>query len=350
MKGVLVVNPTLDEIALWADENGITSRPNKNMFGNYSWLVKMAFRNSQEKFSTPKKEKEKIEIVRYSAPAVVTLNKPFICILDQVSQMQSRECHIRVTNRIEELAEEQLRGYARSLLCEEACLSKLKELPQRICIDRLGRYSGFDLSTEPFFRSLVKAMANCYTVKQMHKQKFLVPTNKGRTMLGVIDDTGQLQYGQVFVQYTENVTLKCSSSEAARRVHTGKVMLTKSPSVVAGDVRVFTAVDIADLHHLCDVVVFPQHGPRPHPDEMAGSDLDGDEYAVIWDEDLMLDRSEPAFDYTCERPKNAPIDPNTMDEKMVDFYCNYLINDSVGTIANSFQFQADYYGINSNVC
>ncbi|KHJ96424.1 RNA dependent RNA polymerase [Oesophagostomum dentatum] len=349
MKGVLAVNPMLDEIALWAVENGITSRPNKNMFGNCSWLVKMVFRDSQVKFSTVRKEKETIEIVKYSTPSTVALNKPFICILDQVSQKQSPECHVRVTNRIEELAEEQLRGYARSLLYEETCRNKLKELPQRICINLLPKWAGFDLSTEPFFRSLVKAMANYYIVKQMRKQQFPIPANKGRTMLGVIDDTGQLQYGQVFVQYTENVTLKCPSSEAARKVLTGKVMLTKSPSVVAGDVRVFTAVDIADLHHFCDVVVFPQHGPRPHPDEMAGSDLDGDEYAVIWDEDLILDRSEPAFDYTCEKPENVPIDPNTMNEEMVDFYCDYLIQDSIGTIANSFQFQADYYGINSNV-
>jgi len=32
--------------------------------------------------------------------------------------------------------------------------------------------------------------------------------DKGRNMLGVMDETGQLQYGQVYVQYTDVKTEK----------------------------------------------------------------------------------------------------------------------------------------------
>lgn len=51
----------------------------------------------------------------------------------------------------------------------------------------------------------------------------------------------------------------------------GTVVITKNPCMHPGDVRKFEAVDVEELHHIVDCVVFPAKGPRPHPDEMAGN-------------------------------------------------------------------------------
>ncbi|KAK6014119.1 hypothetical protein OSTOST_08213, partial [Ostertagia ostertagi] len=79
MKGVVAVNPMLDEIASWAKK--YTIRPPNREFG--SWDLKLIFRPSQIKFDAKRTEKDSLEIVKYSAPVPVSLNKPFICILDQ---------------------------------------------------------------------------------------------------------------------------------------------------------------------------------------------------------------------------------------------------------------------------
>lgn len=97
-------------------------------------------------------------------------------------------------------------------------------------------------------------------------------------------------------------------------------------------------------------MVFPRHGPRPHPDEMAGSDLDGDEYVVIWDPELLLDKNEPAFDYTCEKHLEPLITNENLHEKMCEFILNYIKNDSIGVIGTAFLNTSNLFGIESKVC
>ncbi|KAH7979171.1 hypothetical protein HPB49_008562 [Dermacentor silvarum] len=66
------------------------------------------------------------------------------------------------------------------------------------------------------------------------------------------------------------------------------VLVTKCPCLHPGDVRKFNAIDLPELHHVIDCIVFPAHGPRRHPNEMAGSDLDEDEYIVIWEKCMFV--------------------------------------------------------------
>jgi RNA-dependent RNA polymerase len=83
--------------------------------------------------------------------------------------------------------------------------------------------------------------------------------------------------------------------------------------------------------------------------------LDGDEYAVIWDPELALERNEPAADYSPVREEAADsqnsseIDIVDFHTEMAAFFVNYLKNDSIGRISNAHLFNSDLYGLNAQV-
>uniref|UniRef100_A0A8R1XQ56 RNA-directed RNA polymerase n=1 Tax=Onchocerca volvulus TaxID=6282 RepID=A0A8R1XQ56_ONCVO len=345
IKGVLSVDPSLDQRKHWAIANNVVDN---NKMTNKQNDLAVLFRPSQDKFKAPRDEY--IEIVKFSTPTPVCLNRPMISILDQVSGMQRFSVHKRIKKRIHDLLDVQITQLADMLMSEEKCREKLNELPWRINVSLLSLARGFALTQEPFFRSLLRANIRCTLKKLITKIQIQVPPHLGRSMFGIMDETGLLQWGQIFVQCTKNIWLKTPSKSAAKVILTGKVMLTKNPCIVAGDVRVFEAVDIPELHHLVDVVVFPQHGPRPHPDEMAGSDLDGDEYSVIWDPELMFEHNEPPLDFTKSASDSKIVEEEQVELEMRKFFVNYIKQDSIGSISNAFLVNADLYGITSEVC
>ncbi|KAI1722609.1 RNA dependent RNA polymerase domain-containing protein [Ditylenchus destructor] len=262
------------------------------------------FRPSQQKFETRDDAEQKMELVKYSSPVTLSLNKPMINILDQVSGMQNHESHVRICDRIKDLLEIHMNNLCEMLTNEGRAREKLSEFTRLIHYDKLDF---FNVTEEPFFRQLLMSAAKVSIYKLRKKHHISIPADLGRVMFGVVDDTGILQY----------------------------------------------AVDVPALRHLNDVIVFPQSGPRPHPDEMAGSDLDGDEYGVIWDEQLMISANEPAFDYTGEKieVKSTDADAYTeIQDKIADYMVQSIQNEHVGQIANSHLAVSDLYGIQADVC
>ena len=135
--------------------------------------------------------------------------------------------------------------------------------------------AGVSLTTEPYFKSLLCALYKEKIFGLLSKARIQLPVSEARLMMGVMDETGSLRPGQVFVQYTE---LKSDDDEDAtevivrnrKTIVTGRVAVTRNPCLHPGDVRQLEAVDRPELRHLVDCAVFPSFGPRPHPNEMAG--------------------------------------------------------------------------------
>lgn len=353
LKGMIVIDPSLDASTDYFRDiyrRGFMKKEYSELIDLAPYTYKCLFRDSQLKFYSSKAGTDKwpIEMVKWSSPTPVCLNKPFINILDQVSALQSLECHKRICGRIEELLDIEMENYSKCIVNEEKCRSRLEGMPRRIHFASLQQHLGFTLSTEPFFRSLIKASIDTSMNKLLRKLQIPIPANAGRSMFGATDETRQLQYGQVFIRYSENINNKFPLKNAGTTI-TGKVLVTKFPSLSEGDVRMYEAVDVPELHHIVDVIVFPQTGPRSQPDEMAGSDLDGDEYAVIWDPFLFFERNEKAFAYSSDKPEKA-FTSEEMDWKMNEFFAEFMSQEDVGVTATNHLHQSDQFGINSAVC
>lgn len=117
------------------------------------------------------------------------------------------------------------------------------------------------------------------------KLKILVP--ESRTLFGVAETPmfcpetkqrlpGLLHYGECLVR----ITMKGGQPMSLQNQ---RVVVSKNPCYLLGDVRVLRAVssmERPELHRLekdlVDCIVFPIEGVRPHSEEIAGSDLDGE--------------------------------------------------------------------------
>eukprot|EP00210_Caulerpa_lentillifera_P002746 g2625.t1 len=203
----------------------------------------------------------------------------------------------------------------------------------------------FGFTTDPFFRELMMAF---YRVKMKDlrvRSRVRMDPSKARVLMGVLDETGTLEPGQVFIQISKHLDFPKSDL----RVIQSPIVIMKNPCIHPGDVRTFKGVNLPQLKHLYDCVVFPQKGDRPHPNELSGSDLDGDQYHCIWDPELLpvIPIKEPmSYENTHEPDKFEHIGV----KQMIEYTCKYIENDTLGMIDNTHKALADQLGIEDEEC
>ncbi|CAM6085233.1 unnamed protein product [Calypogeia fissa] len=237
-------------------------------------LHKLALRNSMKKFESVHFD---LEVISWSKRLPCYLNREIITLLSTLG--------------IEDDVFEEM---------QDLVLSKLNEVVSdvSVALDILQMTSsgathhtavemlksGYHPKREPYLLSLLQAFRAFQLLQLRTKSRILV--SKGRTMMGCLDETGILEYGEVFLRVSSFPGTRSFIDddlvyeEDGKCVVTGPVVVAKNPCLHPGDVRVLLAVDIPELHHMVDCVVFPQRGSRPHPNECSGSDLDGDLYFV----------------------------------------------------------------------
>lgn len=326
-KGVLVVDPTL-------------------------YGVDIKIRPSQYKFEC---DSEELEIIRVSEFWQPFLNRQLILVLSDLGVPD---------NIFLQKQEECIKSLDRAMVDDTAALRALRENvdPNLATLSIAALIEdGFRQSNEIFTTSLLR-LYRAWTLKYL-KEKAKIPVPQGAFVLGVVDEYGTLSgYKQdlkpaenatqqereaclpeIFLQYTVQHTGKS-------RILEGVCIVARNPSLHRGDIRVAKAVDRLELRHLRDVVVMPSVGDRDLPSMCSGGDLDGDDYVVIWDPDLIPPEwhAEP-FSYEAPEPVTKA-EITTRD--IINFFCDYMQNDFLGRIAHAHLAAADYLddGIRSKPC
>ncbi|CAO2040760.1 unnamed protein product [Urochloa humidicola] len=298
-------------------------------YGGYKGVVavdprsdrKLSLRKSMLKFQS---ENITLDVLAYSKYQPCFLNQQLITLLSTLG----------VRDNIFELKQEEaVQQLNRMVIEPQAAIEAIKLIPMGEVTNIVKELllCGYQSDHEPYLSMLLQTFRASKLLELKTKSRIFIP--QGRTMMRCLDETLTLKYGEVFIQASD------CADEHHKFVVTGKVIVAKNPCLHPGDIRVLHAIDVPDLHHMFDCVVFPQQGLRPHPNECSGSDLDGDIYFVSWDQSLIPIRMVAPMDYT-----PAPVDTLDHDvkiEEVEEYFTNYIVNESLGIIANAHIVFAD---------
>ncbi|KAL2515792.1 RNA-dependent RNA polymerase 2 [Forsythia ovata] len=301
-----------------------------------SSYVKLALRSSMLKFES---KNWMLNVTKWSESMPCYLNREIIILLSTLGI----EDDVFLA-----LLEEQLHLLRRMLTNREAALKVLESMGGSDGKGVLARMlrQGYEPNREPYLSTMLQSQYENQLSDLRSRSRVFVP--KGRVLVGCLDETGLLEYGQVYVRITMNKSeLQCGEQtffhkvDGTTSVLKGKVVVTKNPCLHPGDVRVLEAVYDAELDEkdLVDCLVFPQKGERPHPNECSGGDLDGDQYFISWDENLIPARTVEPMDYTGRRPRI--MDHDVTLEEIHRFFVDYMVGDTLGAISTAHLVHAD---------
>ncbi|PYH98795.1 putative RNA-directed RNA polymerase (Sad-1) [Aspergillus ellipticus CBS 707.79] len=314
-------------------------------------------RKSQTKFTA---FHNGLEIIRWSQFSVATLNRQLILVLSTLG-IPDAAFHLKLKTMLRTL-NEAMENDSRAI----EVLKKYVDPNQTTLTVSQMVSDGFRVAKEPFITSIL-ALWRTWHLKYL-KEKAKIIIDKGANLLGVMDETGLLKghFNDKIPQKGASVEeklaalpeifLQISRPESQENgeeyeVIEGLCIMARNPSLHPGDIRVVRAVNIPELRNLYDVVVLPQTGDQDIASMCSGGDLDGDDYLVIWDKDLIPNNwfREP-MKYTSNKARDLDHDV-TVDE-ITSFFVMYMKNDSLPTIAHAHVAWADWleYGVNEEKC
>ncbi|KAI2472322.1 RdRP-domain-containing protein [Annulohypoxylon bovei var. microspora] len=308
-------------------------------------------RPSQNKFIS---SSQGLEIIKTSRFSVAALNRQTIIILSCLGVPDSV---------FERRMKRQVADYESAMEDPHVAMRLLsKYIDQNGVATTIAQMiaDGFMQTKEPFFMTILQVW-RAWSMRLL-REKARIVVDKGAFVFGCVDETRTLRghsessgsakltescdkkdpstLPQIFIQVPKTGVKPGEAGEYT--VITGICMLGRNPSLHPGDIRVVEAVDVPALRHLRDVVVFPAVGDRDIPSMCSGGDLDGDDFFVVWDPELIPPEwNYPPMEQDVLKPKALKRDVRQAD--LISFFVQYMKNDSLSTIAHSHLAKCDTF-------
>lgn len=258
------------------------------------------------------------------------LNAPLIKILEDLGA----PCDLFLELQREEV--ESLRQAVRSpqqaaMFLDQTHIAKSTRLSWLIT---LLQSIGINYNQDRFLKRAVELVILMKLRDLKYKARILVP--EAVTLYGIMDETGYLKEGEIFVPIL--------NEETKRRdiLVQENVLITRSPAFHPGDVQLVNAVNVPDdspLRKLHNCVVFSQKGARDLPSQLSGGDLDGDIFNIIYDTRFILQRLALPADYP--RVLGTELNRPVQIEDIQDFFITFMQQDQLGRIAITHKILAD---------
>ncbi|CAG8468456.1 7511_t:CDS:10 [Scutellospora calospora] len=196
------------------------------------------------------------------------------------------------------------------------------------------------MDNEPYLRGILECK-RIFSLKSL-RYKARIPVPKAYMLYGVLDETGILEPQQIYVQTSKiksnNRTFRTANSKVRRehKVLTGPTVIARNPSLHPGDIKIVFAVDVPELSHLKNCVVFSQKGEQPLPNY-------GDEYFVCFNESMFPETDSEPMKYSSPERKTLDRDGPIEISDIHKFFIDFMKNDRIGQIGNLHLALADYY-------
>ena len=281
------------------------------------------YRGSQKKFEVLHDNNDKndfyyFELCDYSRYIQSYLNRQVILLLKALGIQD-----VKFLNK--------LRDYRKKLENQKFVLS-LIHYPEWYRIFNKMFTCGINRTNDRLLKTLIES--NLDILYRDIKNKARIYVDESAYVKGIMDEFGILKYGEAYLHIKrDNLDLILDK----------KCAVAKCPCLHPGDIRVLTfkkynknnpsTKKYEVFNRYENVIIFPSKGDRPHPNECSGSDLDGDDYFVFYDSDLIPKKTVDPMDYDTNTKKEEEKQYTIKD--VIIYFAVYTNFNTLGLIGDA---------------